>query len=125
MALSGMTLVCHATIAASNITPTPMATSSQAGCWRMHSPRPVRSAGEAKILQNARDACDLFAEELAEFGARQIDAGPVLLLELGLPRRSLDHAVDHVHQRLLLIARDAGPTEHAAPVEELDVDALL
>src|SRR5690242_19940804 len=79
----------------------------------------------AQRVDDAGDALLVLGDELLVVVAAEELAGPAELLERRLPRRRLGRRLHQLHQVVALRRRDARRAEHAAPVAELDVDALL
>src|SRR5262245_37047758 len=129
MGETGIASVCQSMTAASASTPAPMIASPIAARRDATSPLgcepPLVMSREPDFLEDAFDARGLGVEESLVLVAEQWDLAPVARLA-GL--RPLRARVQLLHQRdhgLALRVVDAGWREHAAPVGELDVDALL
>src|SRR6187551_1414278 len=80
---------------------------------------------EVQRIEDRADTLVFAVDERAERIAGHHVGQPVELLERFLPLRVRDAGLDGRDQRLALVGRDAGRAPHAAPVDELDVDALL
>ena len=66
-----------------------------------------------------------FLQEIREGVTAEIGVRPTLLLEGFLPGVRLDHLLDRLAERLLLLGSDAGRRDHRAPVGEHEIDPLL
>src|SRR5262245_35264341 len=80
---------------------------------------------EAQLSQDVAEALVLRFDVRAVFVAREPEVLPVVLLERLLPLLALRSLLDRLHQLVALRLGDAGSGPHAAPVGELDIDALL
>src|SRR5262245_8450424 len=127
MGETGMIAVCQRMTAASTSTPAAMIVSPTAG--RSQPPPSCAPSfaisAEPELFENAFDARRLGVEERFVLITGQRDHGPVARLAGLRPLRRTCHLLDHREHRLALSRIDAGRRKHAAPVEQLDVDALL
>src|SRR5262245_14982159 len=95
---------------------------------RPPTPRPISPwlmSCEPEVPENSFDANGLAVDVCLEGIAGERDAGPVSLLACLRPLRRCRHSLDQVGHRLALPVVHAGRREHAAPVEQLHVDAFL
>src|SRR5262245_8738746 len=122
-----MTELCQNTTAASTSTPTAMIVSPTAGrsLPPLPSVPPLVMSRQPEVLENAFDAAGLGVEERLVLVAEERDLRPLPGLAGFRPLRRGRHALDQSDHRLALPLVHAGRREHAAPVEQLDVDALL
>src|SRR5262245_33290158 len=125
-----MIAVCQKMTAASTMVPTAMMVSPSAGRSQLvpPSPRwspPVVMSAEPELFEDAFDARGLLVEEFLVGVAEQRDLGPLAGLAGLAPLRRRRHLLDQREHRLALVGVDARRREHATPVEQLDVDALL
>src|SRR5262249_50831471 len=122
-----MIAVCHKITAASSSTLIAMISSPMAG--RSAPPPPcapsLAISAEPELFENAFDARRLGVEESLVFVAGQRDHGPVTRLAGLRPLRRGRHLLDQRDHRLPRSRIDAGRCKDAAPVEQLDIDALL
>src|SRR5262245_35114021 len=124
-----MASVCHSITAASASTPAPMiaspiATRRDATSPLGSKPPPVLSCGPY-FLEDAFDARSLAVEEGLVVVAEQRNLAPIARLAGLRPLWARVHLLHQGDHRLALRVVHAGRREHAAPVGELDVDALL
>src|SRR5262245_24620014 len=124
-----MIAVCQKITAASSSTPTAMISSPIAG-RTADAPSPpcapsLAISAEPKLFENAFDARRLGVEEGLIWIARERDHGPVTRLAGLGPLRRGGHLLDQRDHRLARSGIHAGRRKHAAPVEQLDIDALF
>src|SRR3989442_458732 len=86
---------------------------------------PLVMSREPELFENAFDAARLGVEERLVIVAEQRDLGPFPRPAGLRPLRGCGHLPDQGDHRLTLRIVDAGRREDAAPIEQLDVDALL
>src|SRR5215813_11262163 len=124
-----MVAVCQKTTTASTSMPTAMIVSPMAGRSEPAPPSPCAPpfamSAEPELLEDAFDAHGLLVEEFLELVAEERDDGPVPGLAGFGPLRRCHHLLDQRQHRLPLVGVHAGRREHAAPIEQLDVDAFL
>src|SRR5215471_6830679 len=124
-----MTSVCHSMTAASASTPAPMIASPSAtrrdATAPLGSKPPLVMSREPDFLEDAFDARGLGLEEGLVVVAEQRNLAPIARLAGLRPLRARVHLLHQRDHRLALRVVHAGRREHAAPVGELDVDALL
>src|SRR4029079_5187788 len=80
---------------------------------------------EPQRFDDAGDAFGVFREELAELVPAEENRRPAELVERCFPGRGLGCALHELDERIALLRRDSRRAEYAAPVPQLDVDALL
>src|SRR4029453_15360333 len=124
-----MDIVCQNMTIASASTPAPMIVSPMAGRGRtaesLGCGPAMGMSRQPKFLEDAFDPRCLAFEEGLVVVAYQRDWRPVPgLAGLG-PLRCRNHLLHQCNHRLALGVVDAGRREHAPPVEQLHVDALL
>jgi hypothetical protein len=105
---------------ASASTPTPMIVSPIAGRARA-----VRCSGEPEFLEDAFDPRRLRFQKGLVLVAEQRDRGPVAHLAGLGPLRRRRHLLHQCDHRLALRVIHTGGSEHAAPVEQLHINAFL
>src|SRR5262245_1192563 len=124
-----MASVCQSMTAASASTPAPMTASPIATRRDVTSPLgsepPLVMSREPDFLENAFDPRALAVEEGLVLVAEQRDLAPVPRLAGLHPLRRCVHLLHQRDHGFALRVVHAGRREHAAPVGELDVDALL
>src|SRR6266508_5769129 len=115
--------------AASSSAPTAMMVSPMAGRSLVAPPPssvpPLVMSRQPELFENSFDARRLGVEERLVVVAGERDLGPFARPAGLRPLRRCGHLLDERNHRLALSVVDAGRCEHAAPVEQLDVDALL
>src|SRR5262245_20225939 len=124
-----MASASHSMTTASASTPAPMTASPTATRRVATSPLgsepPLVMSREPDFLEDAFDPRRLAVEEGLVLLAEQRDLAPVARLARLRPLRRRVHLLHQRDHRLALRVVDARRSEHAAPVGELDVDALL
>src|SRR5262245_52922339 len=119
-------MVCTKMTTASASTPTAITVSPMGS----RSPRPPAAnppvmSRQPELFEDAFDARALRVEERLVLVTEQRDRRPVAVLAGLRPLRRRRHLLHQRDHRLALPLVHAGRREHAAPVEQLDVDALL
>src|SRR5882757_1886092 len=119
-------MVCTKMTTASAITPSAITVSPMGS----RSPRPPPAnppvmSGQPELFEDTLDARGLDVEERLVLVAEQRDRRPVAVLAGLRPLRGRRHLLHQRDHRLALRLVHARRREHAAPVEQLDVDALL
>src|SRR5215813_15477374 len=124
-----MIAVCQTMTAASTSTPAAMIVSPTAGRSQPPPSAPcapsLAISAEPELFENAFDACRLGVEEGFVLVTKQRDLGPLVVLAGVRPLRRGCHLLDQREHGLPLRCIDIGRRKHPAPVEQLDVDALL
>ena len=123
-----MVSVCQKMTMASTSTPAAMTVSPMAGRSRAAPPPPPKlpvMSRQPELFEDAFDARGLGVEERLVVVAEQRDLGPFPRLAGVRPLRRRGHLLHQRDHRLARRVVHARRREHAAPVEQLDVDALL